>query len=68
MCLFRAKYFQGSMKTEELPPTQIEDFLLIGYLDCHNEKVKKQRLELVEKSAEIIQKYLQYHDYTTDKW
>ena len=56
------------MKTEGLPPTQIEDFLLIGYLDCHNEKVKKQRLELVEKSAEIIQKYLQYHDYTTDKW
>ena len=56
------------MKTEELPPIQIKEFLHIGHLDCHNEKVKKQRLELVGQSAEIIQKYLQYYNYTIDKW
>lgn len=56
------------METEDLSPIQIEEFLHIDYLDCHNEKVKKERLELVGKSTEIIQKYLQYHNYTTDKW
>lgn len=55
--------FSGVHENKSIAFIKIEGFLDTGCLDCHNEKDRKQRQDLTENCAGIIQKYFPYPYY-----